>query len=65
MQTKWPPKWQFNTKIKENFPETGKLQGFACKMLILLFLEVQTSLLYHPSDASAQNLIYSRWRPGR
>ena len=28
---------------KKIFTETGKLQGFACKMLILLILELQTS----------------------
>ena len=32
-------------KYKNIFPETGKLQRFACKMLILLILELQTSSL--------------------
>ena len=32
-------------KYKKIFPETGKLQGFACKMLTELILEVQTSSL--------------------
>ena len=35
----------YYTKYKKNFPETGKLQGFACKMLFLLILELQTSSL--------------------
>ena len=29
-------------KYKKIFPETGKLQGFACEMLILLILDLQT-----------------------
>ena len=29
-------------KYKKISPETGKLQGFACKMLILLILEINT-----------------------
>ena len=49
MQTKWPPKGRQNDcllqKYKKIFPETDKLQGFACKMLILLILELQTSSL--------------------
>ena len=32
-------------KYKKIFPETGKLQEIACKMLILLILELQTSSL--------------------
>ena len=32
-------------KYKKISPETGKLQGLACKMLILLILELQTSSL--------------------
>ena len=32
-------------KYKKIFPETDKVQGFACKMLILLILELQTSSL--------------------
>ena len=32
-------------KYKKMFPDTGKLQGYACKMLILLIFEVQTSSL--------------------
>ena len=40
----------------------GKLQGCVCKMLILLILELQTSSLYHLSDAAI--LIYSSLRPG-
>ena len=40
------PKWQFITKKKKKiFPETDKVQGFACKMLILLILELQTILV--------------------
>ena len=38
-------------KYKKIFPETGKLQGFAYKMFILLILELQTLSLSHPSDA--------------
>ena len=30
---------------KKIFPKSGKLQGFACKMLILLILELQISSL--------------------
>ena len=30
---------------KKTFPETGKLQGFVCELLILLILELQTSFL--------------------
>ena len=37
-------------------PENSKLQGFACKILILLILELQISSLYHPSDALAASL---------
>ena len=33
-------------KYKKIFPETDKVQGFACKMLILLILELQTSSLW-------------------
>ena len=33
------------TKLRIFFPETGKLQGFACKILILLILELQASSL--------------------
>ena len=32
-------------RYKKYFPETVKLQEFACKMLILLILELQTSSL--------------------
>ena len=32
-------------KYKKVSPETGKLQGFACKMLISLILELQKSSL--------------------
>ena len=32
-------------KYKKIFPETGNLHRFACKMLILLILELQTSSL--------------------
>ena len=39
-------------KHKKIFPETGKHQGFACKMLTELILEVRTSSLEHPSDAA-------------
>ena len=45
MQTKWPPKWSLLTKYKKIFPETDKLKGFACKILIPLILELQTSSL--------------------
>ena len=38
-------------EYKKIFPDTGELQRFACKMLILLILELQTLSLYHPSDA--------------
>ena len=31
--------------ISKFSPEIGKLQGFACKLLILLILELQTSSL--------------------
>ena len=33
-------------KYEKIFPETGKLQGFAHKMLVLLILEVQTLRCY-------------------
>ena len=32
----------YHKKYKKIFPETDKVQGFACKMLILLILELQT-----------------------
>ena len=32
----------YKKKYEKIFPETGKLQGFAYKMLILLILELQT-----------------------
>ena len=32
-------------KYKKIFPETSKLQGFACKILILLIHELQISSL--------------------
>ena len=35
----------YNNKNKKIFPKTDKFQGFACKMLILLILELQTLLL--------------------
>ena len=35
----------YHKKYKKIFPETDKVQGFACKMLILLILELQTSSL--------------------
>ena len=35
----------YKKKHKKMFPETGKLHRFACKMLILLILELQTSSL--------------------
>ena len=38
-------------KYEKIFSETGKLQGFAYKMLILLILELQTLSLQYPSDA--------------
>ena len=36
----------YHKKYKKIFPETDKVQGFACKMLILLILELQTSSLW-------------------
>ena len=42
MRTRWPPRWQFIKKYEKIFPETGKLQGFAYKMNILLILGLQT-----------------------
>ena len=36
----------YHKKYKKIFPETYKVQGFACKMLILLSLELQTSSLW-------------------
>ena len=41
-------------KYKEIFPETSKVQGSACKMLILLILELLTVL--HPSGATHASL---------
>ena len=38
-------------KYDKIFPETGKLQGFAYKMLILLILKLQTLSLLQPNDA--------------
>ena len=35
----------YNKKYKKIFPETGKLQRIACKILILLILELQASFL--------------------
>ena len=35
----------YNKKYKNIFPETGKLQGISCKILILLILELQASSL--------------------
>ena len=43
-------------KYKKIFPETGRLPGFACKMQILLIFELQTSSLYHLSDAIRASL---------
>ena len=42
--------------VKEIFPETGKVQGSACKMLILLILELLASSLLHPSGATHVSL---------
>ena len=36
----------YHKKYKKIFPETDKVPGFACKMLILLILELQTSSLW-------------------
>ena len=36
----------YHKKYKKIFPETDKVQGFACKMFILLILELQTSSLW-------------------
>ena len=36
----------YHKKYKKIFPETDQVQGFACKMLILLILELQTSFLW-------------------
>ena len=42
MRTRWPTRWQFiHKKYKKIFPEIGKLQGFAGKIIILLILESQ------------------------
>ena len=35
----------YNNRNEKIFPETDKFQGFVCKMLILLILELQTLLL--------------------
>ena len=35
----------YHKKYKKLFPETDKVQEFACKMLILLILKLQTSSL--------------------
>ena len=40
-------------KYKKIFPETGKLQGFACKMLLLLILE-----LHHPFNIPVIQLMH-------
>ena len=40
-------------KYKKIFPEAGKLQGFACKMLILLILE-----LHHPCNIPVMQLMH-------
>ena len=32
----------YHKRMKKVFPESVKLQGFACKMIILLILELQT-----------------------
>ena len=40
-------------KYKKIFPETGKLQGFACKMLLLLILE-----LHHPCNIPVIQLMH-------
>ena len=36
----------YHKKYKKIFPETDKVQGFACKMLILLIVELHTSSLW-------------------
>ena len=36
----------YHKKYKKIFPETNKVQGFVCKILILLILELQTSSLW-------------------
>ena len=41
-------------KYKKNFPETGKLQGFACKMLIYWFL----SYRHHPCNIQVMQLMH-------
>ena len=52
MRSKWPPKGSLlqNTRI---FPETGKLQRFACKMPILLILE-----LHYPCNIPVMQLMH-------
>ena len=50
-----PPRWQFITKkYKKIFPETDKLQGFACKMLIFWILNYR----HHPCKISVMLIMY-------
>ena len=57
-------KMAVNLKIYKTFyPETDKVQEFACKIpFFLLILELLTSSLYHPSDATHASLFKIAFR---